>query len=113
MKATLSSLLTALVIILAGCTSGQTVSIKDLRVEMKENPVGIGVSQPRFMWKISSGSPDLTQTSYQIQVAESPDNLKNGKELLWDSGEVKSDESILIPYGGNRYNSRKQYLLAH
>ena len=72
MKATLSSLLTTLVIILAGCTSGQTVSIKDLRVEMKENPVGIGVSQPRFMWKIPSGSPDLTQTSYQIQVAESP-----------------------------------------
>ena len=109
MKATLSSLLTTLVIILAGCTSGHTVSIKDLRVEMKENPVGIGVSQPRFMWKISSGSPDLTQTSYQIQVAESPDNLKNGKELLWDSGEVKSDESILIPYGGNPLQSRKQY----
>ena len=67
MKATLSSLLTTLVIILAGCTSGQTVSIKDLRVEMKENPVGIG---------------DLTQTSYQIQVAESPDNLKNGKNCF-------------------------------
>ena len=43
MKATLSSLLTALVIILAGCTSGQTVSIKDLRVEMKENPVGLSL----------------------------------------------------------------------
>ena len=109
MKLTFSPLLAVLIIILAGCTSGQTVSIKDLRVEMKENPVGIGVSQPRFMWKISSGSPDLTQTSYQIQVAESPDNLKNGKELLWDSGEVKSDESILIPYGGNPLQSRKQY----
>ena len=113
MKATLSSLLTTLVIILAGCTSGQTVSIKDLRVEMKENPVGIGVSQPRFMWKISSGSPDLTQTSYQIQVAESPDNLKNGKELLWDSGEVKSDESILIPYGEQSVTIQKTILLAH
>ena len=89
MKLTFSPLLAVLIIILAGCTSGQTVSIKDLRVEMKENPVGIGVSQPRFMWKISSGSPDLTQTSYQIQVAESPDNLKNGKELLWDSGESR------------------------
>ena len=109
MKLTFSPLLAVLIIILAGCTSGQTVSIKDLRVEMKENPVGIGVSQPRFMWKISSGSPDLTQTSYQIQVAESPDNLKNGKELLWDSGEVKSDESILIPYGCNPLQSRKQY----
>ena len=82
MKLTFSPLLAVLAIILAGCTSGHTVSIKDLRVEMKKNPVGIGVSQPRFMWKISSESPDLMQTSYQIQVAESPDNLKNGKELL-------------------------------
>lgn len=104
MKLTFSPLLAVLIIILAGCTSGQTVSIKDLRVEMKENPVGIGVSQPRFMWKISSGSPDLTQTSYQIQVAESPDNLKNGKELLWDSGEVKSDESYSSPTEAIRYN---------
>lgn len=109
MKRTLSSLFAVLVIILAGCTSGQTVKLKDLRVEMKENPVGIGVSQPRFMWKISSASPDLLQTSYQIQVAETPDKLKSGNDLLWDSGEVKSDESILIPYNGSALKSGKQY----
>lgn len=109
MKTTLSSLLAALVFILTGCTSCQTVDIKDLRVEMKENPVGIGVSHPRFMWKISSASPDLIQTSYQIQVAESPENLNNGKDLVWDSGEIKSDESIQIPYAGSPLQSRKQY----
>ena len=109
MKTTLFSLLAALVFILAGCTSSQTVDIKDLRVEMKENPVGIGVAQPRFMWKISSGSPDLIQTSYQIQVAESPENLNNGKDLVWDSGEIKSDDSVQIPYAGSPLQSRKQY----
>lgn len=109
MKTTLSSLLAALVFILAGCTSCQTVDIKDLRVEMKENPIGIEVSQPRFMWKISSASPDLIQTSYQIQVAESPENLKNAKDLVWDSGEIKSDESVQIPYEGSPLQSRKQY----
>lgn len=109
MKITLSSLLAAFVFILAGCTSGSTVKIKDLRVEMKENPVGVGVSQPRFMWKISSESPDLVQTSYQIQVADSPDKLKNGDDLLWDTGEIKSDASIQIPYEGSPLQSRKQY----
>lgn len=109
MKITLSSLLAAFVFILVGCTSSSTVDIKDLRVEMKDNPVGIGVSQPRFMWKISSESPDLSQTTYQIQVAESPDNLQEGKDLLWDSGDVKSDKSILIPYAGTPLQSRKQY----
>lgn len=109
MKVTLSSLLTILIVVLAGCTSGQKINLKDLRVEMKENPVGIGVMQPRFMWKISSASPDLIQTSYQIQVAASPDNLQNGKELLWDTGEVNSEESVLIPYGGSPLESRKSY----
>lgn len=109
MKTTFFPLLAVLAFILAGCTSGSTVKIKDLRVEMKENPIGIGVSQPRFMWKISSVSPDLMQTSYQIQVAETPDNLENGNDLLWDSGNVKSNESILIPYAGTPLQSRKQY----
>lgn len=109
MKTTFFPLLAVLAFILAGCTSSSTVKIKDLRVEMKENPIGIGVSQPRFMWKISSASPDLMQTSYQIQVAETPDNLENGNDLLWDSGDVKSNESILIPYAGTPLQSRKQY----
>lgn len=109
MKTTFFPLLAVLAFILAGCTSGSTVKIKDLRVEMKENPIGIGVSQPRFMWKISSSSPDLMQTSYQIQVAETPHNLENGNDLLWDSGEVKSNESVLISYAGTPLQSRKQY----
>lgn len=109
MKITLSSLLATFVFILAGCTSDSTVKINDLRVEMKENPVCVGVSHPRFMWKISSGSPDLVQTSYQIQVADSPDKLKNGDDLLWDTGEIKSDVSIQIPYEGSPLQSRKQY----
>lgn len=109
MRTALFPLFVVFAFVLAGCTSGSSVSIKDLRVEMKENPIGIGVSQPRFMWKITSASPNLSQTSYQIQVAESPDNLKNGKDLLWDTGEVKGDESILIPYSGNPLQSRKQY----
>lgn len=109
MKTTFSLLLTTLIFVLAGCTSGQKVSIEDPLVEMKVNPTGIGVSHPRFMWKLSSGSPGLIQTSYQIQVAESPENLENGEDLLWDTGEVKSDESVLIPYAGSPLQSRKQY----
>lgn len=109
MKVTFSPLLALLIAVLAGCTSGQKIDMKDLRVEMKENPVGIGVVQPRFMWKISSATPDLIQDSYQIQVAASPDDLKNGKDLLWDSGEVESDESVLIPYAGKPLESQKQY----
>ena len=69
MKKTALLLLVALVLGWAGCSSDSTVEVKNLRLEMKENPLGINVTQPRFSWQIASGKPDLKQTAYQIQVA--------------------------------------------
>ena len=94
---------------LAGCGPSTKVDVKNLQVEMKENPQGIDVSQPRFSWQISSGIPDLQQVSYQIQVAETEDLLKSEKGLLWDSGTILSDQSILIPYAGKMLASEKPY----
>jgi len=53
-----------------------------LKVEMQENPQGIGTLQPRFSWKITSANPNLKQISYQIQVATSLNDLKKGENLL-------------------------------
>lgn len=64
----------------------------DFRIEYRENPIGID-NPPRFSWKIKSKHPDLVQTAYQIQVTG------DGK-LMWDSGCVKSNQSVLVPYGG-------------
>ena len=75
MKKTALLLLVALVLGWAGCSSDSTVEVKNLRLEMKENPLGINVTQPRFSWQIASGKPDLKQTAYQIQVAASPEQL--------------------------------------
>ncbi|MDP4274784.1 MAG: family 78 glycoside hydrolase catalytic domain [Bacteroidota bacterium] len=84
------------------------VEIKNLEVEMKKNPAGIEVSQPRFSWQITSTKPNLVQTAYRIQVADSPEKLAKGKDLLWDSKMVSSDKSILISYEGKKLISRQQ-----
>lgn len=81
MKKTALLLLVALVLGWAGCSSDSTVEVKNLRLEMKENPLGINVTQPRFSWQIASGKPDLKQTAYQIQVAASPEQLESGDGL--------------------------------
>lgn len=94
---------------LVSCAPTGQVEVKNLRLEMKKDPMGINVSQPRFSWQISSVQPDLTQTSYQIQVASSPDELVQGKNLYWDSGVVSSDQSILVPYNGKDLESEKPY----
>ncbi|MFA6702481.1 MAG: family 78 glycoside hydrolase catalytic domain [Dysgonamonadaceae bacterium] len=80
-----------------------------LKVEMQENPQGIATLQPRFSWKISSTESDLKQISYQIQVASSSKDLKKGKNLLWDSGIVTSEQSHLISYNGDALKSKGKY----
>jgi len=92
-----------------GWVGNAKVTVKNLRLEMKENPVGINVLQPRFSWQISSDKSNLMQVSYQIQVSTSAKDLASGKNLYWSSGNVKSDHSILVPYKGKALQSEKAY----
>lgn len=101
--------LVALLLGLVGCSPAGNVKLKNLQVEMKENPLGIDVLQPRFSWQISSDSPDLRQVSWQIQVGTSEEQLKSGKDLVWDSGMVQSDQSVLVPYAGKTLESEAPY----
>lgn len=91
------------------CPVNAKIVLNGLRVDMRENPAGISSGEPRFMWRISSSVPDLVQESYRIEVADSPQKLKKGKNLLWNSGEVRSDNSVFIPYKGQKLASRKTY----
>lgn len=103
----LGSLCLALTGLMSCNTSPGTVAIHQLQVEMKTNPVGLDVATPRFSWQLTSESPDLRQTAYQIQVAPTPEDLLAGKNLLWDSGEVTSEQSLWIPYAGKKLESRQ------
>lgn len=95
---------------LTGCNPPvDSVEVTRLQVEMKSNPLGIDVAQPRFSWQIASDKPDLMQVGYRIQVAASPEDLQSGKNLLWDSGEITSDCSLFIPYEGEMLQSCQSY----
>lgn len=96
------------VVIVAGCVKAQTEATS-LRVEMQENPQGVAATHPRFSWQIRSALSDVVQLSYQIQVARSENELKKEQNLLWDSGIIESDLSVLIPYAGEALQSRNAY----
>lgn len=96
------------IILMTGCGKAQTEATS-LRVEMQENPDGVADTQPRFSWQIRSALSDVVQLSYQIQVAGSEKELKKEQNLLWDSGVVESDLSVLIPYAGEKLQSRNAY----
>ena len=102
-------LLAVLIIGITGCAPTGEVDVNNLQVEMKENPVGLDVPQPRFSWQIASEQPDLMQKAFQLQVGTSAEQLQSGKDLLWNSGVVRSDQSVLVSYAGPALESEKTY----
>ncbi len=81
----------------------------DLVCEYKTNPVGIDVAKPRLSWKILSEERGWLQGAYQIQVAQSVDDLHSETGLVWDSGKVLSDASIHREYEGPALRSSERY----
>jgi alpha-L-rhamnosidase len=97
-----------------------------LRCEYHENPLATDVAKPRLSWILRHGGPlavkpdggigaldharprGLKQTAYQILVASSAELLAADKGDLWDSGGVKSDQSVHIIYAGKPLRARQQ-----
>lgn len=84
----------------------ESFGIRDLRCEYRVNPVGIGVRIPRFSWKLTGSGRGIAQAGYQVQVAEGDPLFRT---LIWDSGQVRSDQSVHIRYEGSELASRKVY----
>ena len=80
-----------------------------LRVEYRDNPLGIDVAAPRFSWLATPANAKargLRQTAYRILVATSEHALRAGSGDLWDSGKVVSSGSAQIVYAGKPLASR-------
>lgn len=78
------------------------MKIYDFRIEYRKNPKGLSVKIPRFSWKIASEKENTVQAAYAIRVS-------CGSSLVWDSGRVVSDQSVLVPYDGEKLEPEKRY----
>ncbi|MCC6698831.1 MAG: family 78 glycoside hydrolase catalytic domain [Candidatus Hydrogenedentes bacterium] len=76
------------------------LEVTKLRCEYRVNPLGIDVAAPRLSWVIESKQRGQVQTAYQILVADTEDALNADQGVRWDSGKVKSNRTIHIPYAG-------------
>lgn len=98
----ISFLLTILVIlVVASCSyPGSGPNVGELQCEGQVDPLGIVRKQPLLQWKMIDSRRGASQTAYQVLVASTPEGAVEGKADLWDSGIVKSDQSVFIPYQG-------------
>lgn len=70
------------------------LSIHHLRTEYLENPLGIDARHPRFSWILKSDRNNVRQKAYRLEVAKDRDF----GEMVWDSGEVESEQSVQVRY---------------
>lgn len=76
------------------------LKVEHLLTEDQVDPICIDATAPRFSWKLDAGGRrDVMQTAYEIKVT-SYAYLKKGKRDIWNSGKVKSDQSVFVPYQG-------------
>jgi alpha-L-rhamnosidase len=80
--------------------SAASLTPYQLKCEARQNPVGVDSLTPRLSWKLKSDKRGDTQNAYQILVATTRAKLDSRSGDLWDSGRVKSSETIWIPYSG-------------
>jgi alpha-L-rhamnosidase len=79
-----------------------------LTTEYSADPVGIDVAVPRLSWQILTAHRGHGQSAYQIQVANSREDLIAARTLRWDSGQVASNQSTFVPYAGPALGSSER-----
>ncbi len=105
MKRLLLTYLPALLFLYA-CDAVEPLSLYDLRCEDLTSPTAIDSTNPHFSWKIDAEAEATMQTHYELMVATSQKALQRGEADLWSSGQVASDESVMVSYEGKPLSSR-------
>ncbi|WP_406213607.1 family 78 glycoside hydrolase catalytic domain [Streptomyces canus] len=83
--------------------------VDGLTVEHRTDPLGVDAPQPRFGWRMRLAGRGRGQGAYEILVASSPGRLTAGRADLWQSGRVRSDESVAVRYRGKSLRASTRY----
>lgn len=71
--------------------------------------MGIDTPHPRFFWWIEPEQRGAGQSAYEILVASSPTILVRDQGDQWDSGKVRSGDTIQAAYAGKTLETGKTY----
>jgi hypothetical protein len=87
-------------VLLHQSSAAQSLRVDHLRCEYQAHPLSVQRLAPALSWEISASQRNTVQTAYQVLVAASPKQLKQGLGDNWDSGKVTSGASIQVSYAG-------------
>ena len=93
-------------VIVYGSKKISTFYLAELKCENLIDPLGIDNVTPHFSWKLKGDGWKGGQTYYEIQVASDSILLVQDKADLWNTGKLKSNTSVMVPYQGKALTSR-------
>ena len=76
-----------------------TLVVTDPRCEFERDPLGVDTPDPRLSWALRSPMRGARQTACQVRVGLTPESLAEGGTPLWDSGQVTTEEQVMV-YAG-------------
>lgn len=94
-----------MVLVVSPMTATADLKPMNLRCEYQVNPLGIDEARPRLSWALESSDRGQVQTAYRVIVAGTEEKLAADTGDLWDSGLVKSNQSVGIEYAGKPLRS--------
>ncbi|MBN2508291.1 MAG: family 78 glycoside hydrolase catalytic domain [Verrucomicrobia bacterium] len=107
----LGFLVTAFLGFLSGfnATGASGIHAVALRCEYATAPHAVDAPQPRLSWVVQAtpGQRRVVQSAYRVLVASRPELLAQNQGDFWDSGQVRSDQSVHVVYGGKALHSRQ------
>jgi alpha-L-rhamnosidase len=109
MNRRLPAKMSKVVLFLLACITSAQAAPVHLRTNALANPLGIDTPQPTFSWQSDAKMPNWMQSAYEVLVATDSSNLLPSKADAWDSGRVKSSESLDIAYAGAQIKSQQRY----
>ncbi len=77
--------------------------------DFQQNPLGMNLEPLTFSWKLPESPRPIYQSAYRIVVATNAQALEKFPDV-WDSGKVKSNQNLHIPYGGRKVLSTEKLL---
>jgi alpha-L-rhamnosidase len=113
-KSLLALLVLASILLPKGCTNDRLgegeLLVQHLKCEYLSEPKGVEHSQPLLSWELDApGKKDVLQSAYRILVYESNNIPEKDKKPYWDSGKIKSGQSVNVAYAGKPLQSAKKY----
>ena len=80
-------------------------------VEHRTDPLGVDADRPHFGWWARSATRGwLDQGRARYLVASSPDRLTATRADVWNSGHVRSSDSVAVRYAGKSLRASTRYV---